>query len=193
MDRAEELQLIRLASTGDRKAAGALIRGHQGSLYAYILRLSGRADMAEDVVQESFVRVLGNLDRFDSRFRFSTWLFTIGRRVYYNLNEKRRPVSDSAAVDAREDRRDDAQIASSDRALLRDVMQQALMTLPHEQREIIVLFHQHEWPIWLIAEHLNLPEGTVKSHLHRGRLRLRDALKAAKQSGAGVVVEEFKS
>lgn len=102
-------------------------------------------------------------------------------------------MSDSAAVDAREDRRDDPQIASSDRALLRDVMQQALMTLPQDQREIVVLFHQHEWPIWLIAEHLNVPEGTVKSHLHRGRLRLRDALKAAKQSGMGIIVEEFKS
>ena len=50
------------------------------------------------------------------------------------------------------------------------------MTLPEDQREVIVLFHQHEWPIWLIAEHLRIPEGTVKSHLHRGRIRLREAI-----------------
>lgn len=188
MTRTQEIKLIRRAAGGDRDAAGALIKGHQASLYAYLLRLSGRPEMAEDVVQEAFVRVLGNLDRFDSRFRFSTWLFTIARRVYFNICEKKKPAPESeiigewagcARAEGRSYEHDEVQ------SIYRDSLQTALMTLPVDQREVLVLFHQHEWPIWLIAEHLQIPEGTVKSHLHRGRVRLRDALEARKRA-AGV-------
>ena len=54
-----------------------------------------------------------------------------------------------------------------------DAIQSALLSLSEEQREIIILFHQLDWPISLIASHLDMPEGTIKSHLHRGRKRLR--------------------
>jgi hypothetical protein len=58
------------------------------------------------------------------------------------------------------------------------------MSLSLEQREVLLLFHQQDWPIWLIAEHLAMPEGTVKSHLHRGRRRLRDAMEVDPGAGA---------
>ena len=57
-----------------------------------------------------------------------------------------------------------------------DALQSALLLLTPEQREAIVLFHQLEWPIRLIADHMQLPEGTVKSHLHRGRQRIKAEL-----------------
>jgi RNA polymerase sigma-70 factor (ECF subfamily) len=174
-----ELKLIRLAAGGDRDAAGALIKLHQASVYAYILRLSGRPDVAEDIVQEAFVRVLTNLDRFDPQYRFSTWLFTIARRVFLNVIEKRRPVSDSDRVGGMSGRSCGTQPDCEEvdeHHHTRDAVQKALMTLSLDQREVIVLFHQHDWPIWLIAEHQGMPEGTVKSHLHRGRTKLREAL-----------------
>lgn len=179
MERGEELSLIRRAAAGDREAAGALIKAHQLSLYAYILRISGRRDRAEDVVQEAFVRVLTNLDRFDERFRFSTWLFTIARRVYLNMAEKKTPASSGDFMNdcAGHGGAPGASIEHRDtNTACRDALQAALMDLPTDQREVLVLFHQHEWPIWQIAERLSIPEGTVKSHLYRGRLRLREAL-----------------
>jgi RNA polymerase sigma-70 factor (ECF subfamily) len=178
-DQKREQKLIRDAAAGDREAAGELIKLHQTSVYAYILRMSGQRELAEDIVQEAFVRVLTNLDRFDPKYRFSTWLFTIARRVFLNICEKRRPVLDServsqvggrsCGVNTSWDERDDQEHN-------RDRVQRGLMVLSMEQREVIVLFHQHDWPIWLIAEHLGMPEGTVKSHLHRGRMRLRDVI-----------------
>ncbi len=175
-----EQKLIRAAAAGDRDSADELIRLHQGSVYAYILRLSGRPDVAEDIVQEAFVRVLTNLNRFDPHYRFSTWLFTIARRAFLNACEKRRPISDSDRVESTTGRAVNANTdwdTQDEHTHTRDTVQQALMTLSLEQREIIVLFHQHEWPIWLIAEQFKIPQGTVKSHLHRGRTRLREALR----------------
>jgi RNA polymerase sigma-70 factor, ECF subfamily len=176
MDRTQERDLIERAIAGEKQAAGDLIRAHQRSVYGYILRMSGRPDVAEDIVQESFVRVLANLHRFDFRFRFSTWLFTIARRLYMNAMAKNKPLYDSDFVGSMGNAK--GQVESSvytdeRQSIQHDALQQALLALTNEQREIIILFHQLDWPISLIATHLDMPEGTIKSHLHRGRKRLR--------------------
>jgi RNA polymerase sigma-70 factor (ECF subfamily) len=176
-----ELQLIRRAKGGDGPAIEELIRAHQEALYAFILRMSGRPDVAEDIVQEAFVRVLKNLDRFDSRFRFSTWLFTIAKRLYVNAMQKQRPAYDTDAVSAQEGaavtpHRISASTETMDN--MRALLDLALQQLNEQQREIVLLFHQQNWPIADIAEHLMMPEGTVKSHLHRARKRMRRSIMA---------------
>lgn len=182
MDRLSERTLIRSAAAGDRAAAAMLIRHHQKSLYAYILRMCGKPETAEDVVQEAFVRVLTNLDRFDERYRFSTWAFTIARRLYLNQAQKMRPVFDSDTVGAAEasgrDAHDPEGAAQTGeaRSVVHDALQRALLRLSPDQREAVVLFHQSGWPIALIAQQMGVPEGTVKSHLHRGRRKLRELM-----------------
>lgn len=179
MTRQEEAKLIARAAAGDARAAETFIRAHQQSLFAYILRLSGKPDVAEDIVQEAFVRVLTNLHRFDSRFRFSTWLFTIARRLYVNACQKHKPAYDTDIVGACQGataRPETNVMRSETGALAKDALQRALLQLSAQQREILVLFHQLDWPISLIAQHVGMPEGTVKSHLHRGRKALRRIL-----------------
>ena len=181
MDRETERDLIERAIAGDRAAAGEFIQAHQASVYAYLLRMSGRPHLAEDIAQEAFVRVLSNLDRFDFRYRFSTWLFTIARRLFLNAMQKHRPVFDSALVERSIGGGFTAGEPVCEEETCecrRDMLQQGLMTLSSEQREIIILFHQLDWSISLIARHLEMPEGTVKSHLHRGRRKLRRVLSA---------------
>jgi RNA polymerase sigma-70 factor (ECF subfamily) len=181
MDRAHELEMIRLAKTGDGEAIAVLVRAHQDALYAFILRMSGRPHVAEDIVQEAFVRVLKNLDRFDTRFRFSTWVFTIAKRLYVNAMQKQKPAFDSDIVGAREGNGPEPQgvsAAAETRDNLRTLLDDALDTLNGQQREIVLLFHQQGWPIVTIAEHLAMPEGTVKSHLHRARKRMKRAIEA---------------
>lgn len=174
-----ERSLIRKARRGDGAAIERLIRAHQEPLYAFMLRLSGKPDVAEDMVQEAFVRVLRNLDRFDDRFRFSTWLFTIARRLYVNHLQKHRPSYDSEAVGDWQggSRRPDAIAAESEnREHVRRLLDEAIGALNPQQREIVLLFHQQDWPIQEIAEHLQMPEGTIKSHLHRARKRMQEAI-----------------
>ncbi|MCB9847666.1 MAG: RNA polymerase sigma factor [Phycisphaeraceae bacterium] len=176
MNRSAERKLIEKAAAGDKSAATKLIKAHQGSLYAYILRMSGKPEMAEDIVQDAFVRVLMHLDRFDPRFRFSTWLFTIAKRLYLNANQKLKPHYDTEIVggwDAEAQSPSAPAIRAEVETNARGCIQKALDSLSDEQREVILLFHQQNWSISAIARHLDMPEGTVKSHLHRGRQRMR--------------------
>lgn len=187
MNRSREQRLIRLAAKGDLDAATELIKAHQGGVYYYIKRLCGRDDLAEDVTQEAFSRVLLNLTRFDFNYRFSTWLFTIARRIFLNMQEKKRPIPDSDRLSDSLAKNDEVGAdleESENNQRSKAFLQQALLALPAEQREIVVLFHQHDWPIWMIADQLNKPEGTVKSHLFRGRLRLRDEFLALEARAA---------
>lgn len=181
MTRGEERRLIERAIAGDRAAAAEFIKAHQGSLYAYMLRMSGRADVAEDIVQDAFVRALTNLERFDFKFRFSTWLFTIAKRLYVNAVQKHKPAYDSDTVGACAFRGagNAPEYATIDREVnvnAKAALDVALSSLGEDQREIVVLFHQLEWPIAQIAEYLDMPEGTIKSHLHRGRQKMRQVL-----------------
>jgi RNA polymerase sigma-70 factor (ECF subfamily) len=126
--------------------------------------------------------VLKNLDRFDSRFRFSTWLFTIAKRLYVNSIQKLRPTYDSDVIDSQYG---SFESVGGDAARLetihnvRCVVDFALKGLAPQQREIILLFHQQNWPITDIAVFLKMPEGTVKSHLHRARKRMKKVIESS--------------
>jgi RNA polymerase sigma-70 factor (ECF subfamily) len=176
-----ERDLIRRAKAGDARAIADLIRAHQEALYAFILRMSGRPHIAEDIVQEAFVRVLKNLDRFDDRFRFSTWLFTIAKRLYVNAMQKHKPAYDTDTISIQQGRgHAPGHLSARAETMnnMRDLLDFALASLSERQREIVLLFHQQNWPITEIADHLSMPEGTVKSHLHRARKRMRLAIQA---------------
>jgi len=175
----EELRLIQRARQGDAEAIAALVRAHQAGLQAFVLRMSGRPEVAEDIVQEAFLRVLRNLDRFDSRFRFSTWVYTIARRLFLNDVQRNRPVASSTAVEnhARASEAEKADPARHETLQnLHAMLDEALAILPPLQREIVLLYHQQGWPVAEIAIHLAIPEGTVKSHLFRARRRMHQCI-----------------
>ena len=126
-----------------------------------MLRMCGKPDVAEDVVQEAFVRVIRNLDRFDIRFRFSTWLFTIAKRLYMNQIQKHSPSFDSDLVEIWQGVPHGPERAIEREEAMKNVrlaINEALMNLNEPQREIVLLFHQQNWPITDIAEHLGMPE-----------------------------------
>jgi RNA polymerase sigma-70 factor, ECF subfamily len=182
MPKSSEHAMIRRAQKGDGEAVEALIRAHQEALYAFMLRMSGRPDVAEDIVQEAFVRVLKNIDRFDTRFRFSTWLFTIAKRLYVNAMQKLRPTYDSDAISSHQGEWQSPGGHAAHHETMqnaRTVIDFALAQLGPQQREIILLFHQQNWPITEIAVYLDMPEGTVKSHLHRARQRMKKAIESS--------------
>jgi RNA polymerase sigma-70 factor, ECF subfamily len=184
MERQAEIMLIRRSLAGDSAATAQLVRAHQGPLFAYMLRMCKRREAAEDVTQEALYKAVKNLARYDARWRFSTWLFTIARRLWMNWSERKSPKIDSELIEAlpsvkpvwglsgwTAEQRDETQNVKA-------VIEQAMQSLPDAQREAIVLCHQLGWPVKLAGELMNMPEGTVKSHLFRARATLREQLSA---------------
>ncbi|MCA9279524.1 MAG: RNA polymerase sigma factor [Phycisphaeraceae bacterium] len=184
MKRAEEQLIIAQALAGDRKAAGALVRAHQRSLYVYLYRLTGQHELAEDIVQDAFIRALTNLHTFDPKYRFSTWLFSIARNVWMSdLSKKTRRRTLSISMDAASCNSEADPYTNAEREntalCAREALGKAILSLPVAQREVVLLYHQQQWSISLIAKALDIPEGTVKSQLHRARRRLHKAMLAA--------------
>ncbi len=180
MDRHQELRLIRRAKRGDRDAMATLVVAHRPGLCRYLSRLTREEALAEDIAQDAFVRVLRHLDRFDERFRFSTWIYTIGRRLWINHLEKRRPIPDTDRLDASVAETAgtlDVEEAES-RRLMRAMVDDAMGDLQPRQMEVVDLFYRRNLSVAEIATRLSLPVGTIKSHLFRGRSRMAKSLRA---------------
>ena len=168
---------LRRAQRGDQRAWRDLIDRYQQPVHALIWRLlAGRArHRVEDLTQETFVRVLRALPKFDPAgpASLSTWILTIATRM--TLNELRRP--EPAGLD-REPAGGDRADASSERKRLGDAIARGVAALPDAQRAVLVLREYHDLDYAEIADVLELDVGTVKSRLSRARTALREYLTA---------------
>ena len=179
MLRRRELILIRRAKRGDAAAIEALIRAHEQSLFRYMLKVTGNPESARDMSQDAFVRVLGSIGRFDEQFRFSTWLFTIAKRLWINHCQKMKPVFDTEMVGGSHDGSEspDRQVMiESQEHVAKEAIAVGMASLSPRQYEIVRLFHGCECSIQEIAERENLPVGTVKSHLFRARQKMASVI-----------------
>ncbi len=147
-------------------------------------RFTGDLEDARDVTQEVFVKVYGALDSYDSRYKFSTWLFRIaGNAAIDHLRRRKvRPISIEPPQDEDGPRRIDPADTRPDphedlaRQRLRRALDAAIEKLPWDYRELISLRHYGELPYEEIAELKGMPLGTVKNKLFRARRALRDLL-----------------
>ena len=138
----------------------------------HFLQRRGHAAEAEDLAQDTFLRAYENLRRYDSRWRFSTWLFTIARRTSLNARRRKRPAVDPSAVES---------AVSSDRSPL-DVMAQsesrrqlwdlAARLLSEEQWTVLWLHYVEEMPLREVAKVVNRSRPAVKVSLFRARRKL---------------------
>ena len=169
---------LRRAQRGDQRAWRDLIERYQGPVHTLIWRLlAGRSrHRVEDLTQETFVRVLRALPRFDpgGAASLSTWILTIATRM--TLNELRRP--EPAALD-REPASSERADADAERKRLGSAIAQGVAALPDAQRAVLVLREYHELDYAEIADVLELDIGTVKSRLNRARTALREHLSNA--------------
>ena len=171
MTEEEEAQLIAPARSGDMRAFGRLVDAHQVAVRSFLRRLMRRAGDAEDIAQEAFVRAYETLSRFDGRSRFRTFMCGIAYRVWRDQNRSwlralRRDTHYSQSASPSDGSNPDLRIA----------LHQAMATLPEAQRAAVALCLGAEFTHDEAAAALQLPVGTVKSHIARGRARLRRVL-----------------
>lgn len=185
--RSAERRVIRRAQHGDDKAMRELVDSHKDRLFAFLLRTVRDHHDAEELCQEAFLRAFRSLDSFNLDYRFSTWLFTIGYRLCLNLMRSKRDVTadlDFTTLPAADVPVDTGSALSEEARQLKTLVWEAVDRLSAAQRATVLLFYRYEQGCAEIAEVLQLPVATVKSHLHRARARLKEILEP-------VVSEDF--
>jgi RNA polymerase sigma-70 factor (ECF subfamily) len=171
-----ELELIQQALQGDIDAWGEIVRRYKDAVFGVALGIVGNAPDAEDAAQDAFIRAYENLRRYDLERKFSTWIFTITANICKNkLRRERffRPLKNPARILGGEDPAD--QVARDERQAL---VQEALRSLDERYREPLVLYYYGELEYKEIAEALGMPEGTVKTRIHRAKFALKEWLEA---------------
>jgi RNA polymerase sigma-70 factor, ECF subfamily len=190
IDESERL-LIERCKQGERQAFDELVRKYEKRVYNLAYRLSGSYDDANDISVDAFVRVFQAIKMFRGDANFSTWLFRIVTNVYLDRRKRTRnkqhlsleeviDVEESTVTRQVEDPgpTPGAVVEQKERAQL---IQSAIVSLPTDQRTMIVLYHTEGFSYEEIASVLELPIGTVKSRLNRARLKLREKLEPIRE------------
>jgi RNA polymerase sigma-70 factor (ECF subfamily) len=175
----DDENLVERASGGDDQAFAELVRRHQGKVRGLLLRLSANPTLADDLAQEVFLRAYRGLVGFEGRSRFSTWLYRIAYNVF--LNHRTRGKELAALPQGFESRAaaPEGELSPSRFDMRRDLAA-AIARLPERYRAVVTLYYIEDVSYPEIAEVLDLPLGTVKTHLHRAKKQLREHLRDAK-------------
>jgi RNA polymerase sigma-70 factor (ECF subfamily) len=173
-----DAELMARVRAGDRDAFGHLVARYGDDLVAYLARLTGSRERAEDLAQEAFLRLYRTVPRYRERGRLAALLYRIATNLLRSEERRdRRWRTLRPALDVHGER--PAAPGAPQRLLqaeLRRRLAAALAGLPLKLRAPLVLYEIEDWPQREIARALDCREGTVKSRLHRARARLREEL-----------------
>jgi len=180
-----DAELIARWQAGDASAFEVLVRRHERRVFGLVFRMLGNREEAEDVAQEAFLALHRHGRRFRGEARFSTFVYRVAANAALNRRRslgRRRAREDALAYrqDAGDDLpstpRDPEDAASGGE--IQERVQTALLGLPRDLRMAVVLYDIEGQSYGEIAQVLRIPEGTVKSRIHRARTALRDRLRA---------------
>lgn len=175
--------LIDACRAGKTEAYGILVRRYQDRLYPTVLRLTGCAEDAQDLLQETFLRAYQKLGRFHGESSFYTWVYRIAVNLALSSRRRRRPalrLGDGPAGGPCESAVDPKETDPSlpmERAERDQFIQDALNALAADHRAVVVMKEFDGLRYEEIGRVLGVPVGTVRSRLHRARCELRDRLR----------------
>jgi len=180
-----EQQLIERAKNGDTKAFEELMKRTQTNIYNLGLRLLGNKEDAADLMQETYIKAYENLDRFEGRSSFSTWLYRIATNNA--LMKLRKEKNKKVSIDELKKFGDKSyKIEISDwsenpssyfkSAELKEVLQKAIDSLPPKYKSVFILHDVEGLPLAEVARILSLSVPAVKTRVHRSRMYLREKI-----------------
>ncbi|CAG9623281.1 RNA polymerase sigma factor SigW [Sutcliffiella rhizosphaerae] len=177
---------IKQIKKGDQDAFAEIVELYKDKIFQLVFRMIGNAHEAEDIAQEAFIRAYININSFDVKRKFSTWLYRIATNLTIDRIRKKKPdYYLDAEVAGTEGLTMYSQVAA-DVALpeeevesmeLQGEIQRQILKLPDKYRSVIVLKYIDELSLLEISEILEIPVGTVKTRIHRGREALRQQLR----------------
>jgi RNA polymerase sigma-70 factor (ECF subfamily) len=182
--RPSDEDLIERFQNGDLYAFDLIVKRYKNQLLNFVYRFLGNAEEAEDLVQETFLRVYRNRKAYQKVAKFSTWIYTIAgnlaktelrkrkRRKFFSIsdlgyNEKDYDISDEAYNPEKD----------VDGRMKEEIIHKEIDALSPKFREVILLRDVQQLSYEEISQIVNIPLGTVKSRVNRGRLKLQEKLK----------------
>ncbi|MEQ1693490.1 MAG: sigma-70 family RNA polymerase sigma factor [Gemmatimonas sp.] len=189
-----DADVVRLAQQGRELAFRELVRRYERPVFSLVFRMVRDRELAEDLSQDAFIKVLNHIDRYSPEFKFSSWLFKIANNVAIDHLRRRRietismdgsPHASSAAeVEATTLNLESEQENALDEMEAKELgaaIEVAIAKLRPEYRACIMLRHVEGRAYEEIAATLDLPLGTVKTYIHRARHELRQALEPLRE------------
>ena len=175
----DDHSLIEACRTGKTEAYGVLVRRYQDRLYPTVLRLTGCAEDAQDLLQETFMRAFEKLARFQGESSFYTWIYRIAVNLSLSGRRRRRPTLrlSEGMPEPTLDPRETEPSLPLERAERDRIIQDALNALIPDHRAVVVMKEFDGLRYEEIGAVLGIPVGTVRSRLHRARCELRDRLR----------------
>ena len=174
----DEQELIQRCRGGDEAAFGELIDEYKNLVYGLVYRLVADRSQADDLAQEVFLRIYRGLPYFRAESRLATWIYRIVQNVCFETRTKR-PVNlslDQTSDEGRPRFEPGAADGSFAAIELRDRLEKAIAQLPEQYRFLIAAHYLRGMQYEALAESLDMPLGTVKTHLYRAKRRLRELL-----------------
>lgn len=184
--KAEDIALIDEALSGKQTSYEKLMKKYYQMIYNLVYRMISKKEDVEDLTQEAFIKAFNSLQNFDKQFAFSTWLFKIATNNAIDYLRKKKLYTFSIDKEIQADDSDykfeiPDHENKPDKLILDDQLKQiineAIETLPPKYKSVIVLRHKEEKEYEEIAKELKIPLGTVKAHIFRGRELLNKYLK----------------
>ncbi len=172
-------QLMLLFGRGRRDAFDELYHRHANRLFGYVRKMTaGQEVEVEDLVQEIFIRVAKAAPNYKATAKFSTWLYRVATNTCLNAldRKKRHPHLRVIKGSTENKSRSGCPASVLELAEGKVALNKAMKTLPNKQRAVFVLRQVEELSYEEIAAALELPLGTVKTHLHRARAQLARSL-----------------
>lgn len=175
--------LLEKARSGDGKAFGKIVERHTGVVYAAVRSVFGNRGDIDDAVQEAFIRIYSGLPSFSGRSSLSTWIWSVARNNAINIRAKERddiiPLEKTAEI-ASNRLGPEAEFAR--RSAAEDI-EYLLSRLDGNYRQVIELRYLAGKKYHEIAEMLDMPEGTVKTLIHRARIRMKRIMDERDKTG----------
>ena len=190
MNQISDEQLFQLFQNGDMRAFDQLMIRYKDRLYNFIYGIVNDVDLAEDLAQDTYLKVFTHKNSYKELYKFSTWMYTIAKNLAFTelRKKKRRKTSSFSDITKNEweinvpDTKSntiDEEIMSSEK---RNIIQNALAQISLDFRIIIILRDIQELSYEDISKIIEVPIGTVKSRINRGREKLHQLLK-----GKGII------
>ena len=176
--------LIKKTLGGDDNSFSLLVNKHKDFVFSMAVRMVQNEQLAEEIAQDSFLNAYKALKSFEGNSKFSTWLYRITYNVALNAlkkeNRNREFFSDQEPEEymnySISNQINDSTLDDVERNELGDIVRGCIAKLPPKFASILTMYHLNQMKYDEISELMRLPIGTVKSHIHRGRVMLRNLI-----------------